>query len=162
MFLLQHNDWGLMEINYKNSLLFQMISTAKYFEKLFEQYIKELNTGISPSEHFALCVIKQTENCCQRDLAKIILKDRANTGKLVASLEEKGYISIELKTKDNRPVKILTITQEGKTIVKKVGKHIETILQKIIDEISLTIINQTKENLKIVKTSVEKIVKTNI
>ena len=71
MFLLQHNDWGLMEINYKNSLLFQMISTAKYFEKLFEQYIKELNTGISPSEHFALCVIKQTENCCQRDLCGI-------------------------------------------------------------------------------------------
>ena len=61
---------------------------------------------------------------CQRDLAKIILKDRANTGKLLDGLEKQGYITRTLSIKNNRPVKIVEITDEGR-------KKAEFVLDKI-------------------------------
>ena len=59
---------------------------------LFEQFFKKHDIGICAIEHLALKVIQDTKDCSQRDLAKVILKDRANTGKLANSLYQKGLI----------------------------------------------------------------------
>ena len=44
------------------------------------------------------------------------MKDRANTGKLLDSLEAKGLIKRDLAVKNNRPVKIVKITELGKKV----------------------------------------------
>lgn len=48
--------------------------------------------GISGECFAALDTISCNKGICQRDLAKLILKDRANTGRILNSLEEKGFI----------------------------------------------------------------------
>lgn len=121
-----------METKYKDSLIYQINSSAKCFEKVFEQFFKELELGISATEHLALTIVHDTKDCCQRDLAKIILKDRANTGKLAKSLEEKGLIKIAATIKNNRAVKILTITREGKKLVENSTKLLEPLIQQIV------------------------------
>jgi len=129
---------------------------------LFEQFFKELNLGLSSTEHLALKVISETKDCSQRDLAKIILKDRANTGKLANNLENKGLIKIELKTKNNRPVKIMTITKKGQKLCNKVMDLIEPIVQKIHNEISDEVLKETIETIKNFRKIVENTVKVNI
>ena len=109
-----------MKTKYEDSIFYHINSCARYFHVVFEQFFKELNVGISATEHLALAVIIETGNCCQRDLARIILKDRAGTGKLVNILQSKGLIKIKLTTKNNRPAKILTPTQKGIELRKKI------------------------------------------
>ena len=72
---------------------------------------------------------------CQRDLAKLILKDRANTGKLLDILADKGYISRELSVKNNRPVKLVNITDKGmdklNEVASKVRPNYNLVKEKI-------------------------------
>ena len=133
-----------MKIKFEDSLFYQIKISEKFFRTLFEQFFKELNLGISAIEHLALDIISQTPNCCQRDLARIILKDRAGTGKLACSLENKGLIKIELKTTHNRPVRILSIRE----ILKKTNDITKTISQKIQKRISHNVIEETRKTLK--------------
>lgn len=44
---------------------------------------------VTPDEFYALDAIMLNEGICQRELAKLILKDRPNTGRILDSLEKK-------------------------------------------------------------------------
>ena len=149
-------------MKYEDSLFYIINSCSKYFNMLLEQYFKNLNMGISATEYLALTVISENEECSQRDLARIILKDRANTGKLANTLENKGFIKINLKTKNNRPVKILTITKKGMNLCDKIMKTIQPVVDSLHKEISDEVLENTKNTIKNFRTSVEKIVKINI
>ena len=151
-----------MKTRYEDSLFYQIHSTAKYFDKLFEQFFKDINLGVSASEHLALMIIFDSNNCCQRDLAKILLKDRANTGKLVNSLKEKGLIDINLTTKNNRPVKILTITKTGVELVNKSMNLFEPLKKQIESVFTEKKLEETKKSLANFRESVSKAIKTNI
>ena len=153
---------GSMSTKFENSLFYQINLSSKCFNMLFEQFFKELNLGISATEHLALAIIIETQNCCQRDLAKIILKDRANTGKLAGLLEQKGLIKIEATIKNNRAVKILTPTKKGVDLNNKIMEIINPLLKKIKNEISEKIVEETKTALKNIREVVQKNVKINI
>ncbi len=73
---------------------------------------------------------------CQRDLAKLILKDRANTGKLLDSLEKKGFVSRHLSIKNNRPVKIVELTEEGAEKLKDINEKLEPNTKLIKEKIA--------------------------
>ena len=77
--------------------------------------------------------VSANEELCQRDLAKLILKDRANTGKLLDSLEAKGLVKRDLAVKNNRPVKIVKITEEGKRVYNETYAKL-TPHHKIVEE----------------------------
>ncbi len=147
---------------YEDSLFYQIHVSAKIFHMLFDQFFKELEIGLSANEHLALKIISETKDCCQRDLARILLKDRSNTGKLVNYLKEKGYVEIKLTTKNNRPAKILTVTTKGAKIIDEMSKISEPIVEKIQSEISQETIEKTKKTLQNFIKVVEKAVKTNI
>lgn len=149
-------------MNYEDSLFYLINSCSKYFNMLFEQYFKNLNMGISATEHLALRVILDNKECSQRDLAKIILKDRANTGKLANSLYQKGLIKINLKTKNNRPVKTLTITKKGLNLCNKIMETVEPVVEKLHKEISAEVLENTKNTIKNFRKVVENIIEINI
>ena len=153
---------GSMKTKYENTLFYQINSCAKYFNKLFDRFFDDLDMGLSSGEHLALGVIMETKDCCQRDLARIILKDRANTGKLVNILEQKGLIKIELKTKNNRPVKILSPTKHGCELWQKATDVIKPSIDKIKEKITEEEIEDLIKTLKNFRKIVEKTVKVNI
>ena len=157
-----HNKKASMKTKYEDSIFYHINSCARYFHVVFEQFFKELNIGISATEHLALAVIIETGNCCQRDLAKIILKDRAGTGKLVNILQNKGLIEIKLTTKNNRPAKILIPTQKGMELNEKIRIIIMPLLSEIRKELDEQTLDKTSETLKHLKNIVEKIMKKNI
>ena len=126
----------IMKTRYEETLIYQINSSAKHFDKLFDQFFKQVNIGVTASEHLALMVIHDTKDCCQRDLARVLLKDRANTGKLAKSLEEKGLVKIEATIKNNRAVKILTITKKGKKLIDESVKLIEPMREQILTKFS--------------------------
>ena len=113
-----------MKTHFTDTIFYQIELTAKYCKLLGSQVFEKYNAGISCEEYTVLDVLANSPKMCQRDLAKIILKDRANTGKLLDGLEKQGYITRTLSIKNNRPVKIVGITDEGR-------KKAEFVLDKI-------------------------------
>ena len=121
--------------HFTDTIFYQVELTARYTKMLGMQLFGKLGVGLTIDEFSALDTISAHKELCQRDLAKLILKDRANTGKLLDSLESKGYIQRELTAKNNRPVKIVKITESGIKIYKdtyeKLQPHHETVKKKI-------------------------------
>ena len=124
-----------MKEHYIDTIFYQIELTAKYCKMLGQQVFEQYDTGISLEEYTILDTLIRNKDLCQRDLAKLILKDRANTGKLLDTLEKKGLISRKLAVKNNRPVKIIEITKDGifkaEDAAEKIRPHYKQINEKI-------------------------------
>ena len=121
--------------HFTDTIFYQIELTSRYTRLLGIQLFGRLGVGLTIEEFSALDTISANEDLCQRDLAKLILKDRANTGKLLDSLESKGFVQRELAIKNNRPVKTVKITDEGKKIYcetyEKLAPHHRFVEDKI-------------------------------
>ena len=142
-----------------DTIFYQIELTAKYCKLLGQQTFDKFNLEISLDEYYVLDVLTINESLCQRDIAKLILKDRANTGKLLDSLAKKGYITRELTAKNNRPVKLVKITDIGREkieeIVEKVGPHYRLIREKINSTNIIKVGTLLKELREILKETIE-------
>ena len=124
-----------MKKHFTDTIFYQIELTAKYCKLMGQQVFEKYNVGLTVEEYSVLDTLICKPEICQRDLAKLILKDRANTGKILDSLEKHGYIRKKLAIKNNRPVKIAEITDSGKAKVEEVyGKlrpHMEIVMERI-------------------------------
>lgn len=132
--------------HFTDSIFYQMELTAKYCRSLGMQFFTKLEMPITLDEFSALDVIKLNDGICQRELAKIILKDRANTGRILSSLEEKGFIERFVDTKNNRLVRKMILTENGEKIFSEVSQKIKKQLSQIPKIIS----DEEKENIKLI------------
>ena len=113
-----------MQNHFTETIFYQIELTAKYTKMLGQQVFEKFNVDLTIEEFSVLDVLVCSDRLCQRDLAKLILKDRANTGKLLDSLEKKGLIERKLSIKNNRPVKFVKITPKGIEERKKITEKI--------------------------------------
>ena len=113
-----------MKEHFTDTIFYQIELTAKYCKLLGAQVFEQFNVGLSVEEYSILDTLSVMDELCQRDLAKLILKDRANTGKILDCLEKKGLITRKLSIKNNRPVKLIEITEDGKRKVTEATKRI--------------------------------------
>lgn len=124
-----------MKKHFTDTIFYQIELTAKYCKLMGQQVFEKYHVGLTVEEYSVLDTLICKPEICQRDLAKLILKDRANTGKILDSLEKHGFIRRKLAIKNNRPVKIAEITDLGKAKVEEVyGKlkpHMEIVMEKI-------------------------------
>ena len=130
--------------HFTDSLFYQMELTAKYCRSLGVQVFTKLNFPITVDEYSAMDVIMLHDGICQRELAKLILKDRANTGRILNTLEQKGYIERFVDTKNKRLVRKMVITDEGKKIFKKASD----VLKEHLSSIPKILTDEEKETLK--------------
>jgi len=121
-----------MEVDYLSSTYYQIRLTAKYLKIFSTQMFAKIGAEISFDEYIALELLKKQGKMCQRDLAKLLLKDRANTGRICNSLCDKQYITINIEEKNKRPVKNLILTDSGEEYLKKLNKKIEPLLMEIM------------------------------
>jgi DNA-binding MarR family transcriptional regulator len=126
---------ALLQKHYTDTIFYQIELTAKYCKLLGAQVFEQFKTGITIEEFAVLDTLLCNKELCQRDLAKQILKDRANTGKLLDSLEKKGLLTRKLAMKNNRPVKIIQITEVGKKKVLEAADRIRPYFLMIKEKI---------------------------
>lgn len=148
--------------HYTESIYHEMELTAKVMRMMAVQFFEKLNNGLIPDEYVALDVIACNENICQRDLAKLILKDRANTGRIVESLEKKGYINRSVDTKNNRLVRKLNLTEIGHKMVDEITKKVQIQLEETNNLISREEIEKLKVGIRAFRASLEKLTEVKI
>ena len=117
--------------HYTESIYYQFEQTAKYCKYLGIRLFQKLSIDITVDEYSALDIIVQHDGICQRDLARIILKDRANTGRILNSLESKGYIERFADVKNNRLVRKMKLTKFGKEKYEVISELLRGYIDKI-------------------------------
>ena len=131
--------------HYINSIYYQIEQTAKYCKCLAVQLFQKLELGITFDEFIVLDTIDANGCICQRELAKLILKDRASTGRLLSALESTGYIERYVDTKNNRLVRKVQLTAQGidtlKEITQKVRDYLASLPKIHTEEDKETLLN---------------------
>lgn len=148
--------------HYTDSIHYELEQTARLMRILTLQLFEKLEISISPDEYFALDTVSINAWICQRDLAKLLLKDRANTGRILNSLEEKGFITRFIDTKNNRLVKKMGITEAGLRELGSINKKFKRYFDGITKKISTEEVDRVHEALKKFRLDLEKNVNMNI
>ena len=122
---------------YTESMYYQIKLTEKLCKIFCKQLEDTLNLPITMDEFTMLNIINEHNgDIHQRDIAKMLFKDRANTGKMLNKLEEKGYIEKFEKVRNKRQVNILTVTEEGLKTIEYMRSELEPIFNGIEKRIS--------------------------
>lgn len=148
--------------HFTESLYYELVLTTKYMRMLGAQVFEQECIDMTPDEFSTLDVISCHSGICQRDLAKLILKDRANTGRLLDSLEERGFITRNLVERNNRPIKQINITPEGEKFLRVTTAVLREHFKSINCCISEEKVQETCEFLKKFREIVGKIIKSTI
>ena len=134
----------------------------RLMRKLQLQMFQKLGFDISLDEYAALDIISINAGVCQRDLAKLLLKDRANTGRILDSLEEKGLVTRFIDTKNNRLVKKMGITEKGYKKLNEITKKIEVHVSNFAGKFSHSDIEKMHDMLRNFRAHLEEVVEMNI
>ena len=137
-----------MKEHFVNTIYYQIELTARYCKILGQQVFEKYVSNLSLEEYTILDTLMLKQDLCQRDLAKLILKDRANTGKLLDTLEKKGFITRRLAIKNNRPVKIIDITELGVNIANDAAQKIKPHYKQLMEKVNNSDIRKVGDLLK--------------
>jgi len=148
--------------HYTDSIFYQLKQTARLCKYLGSTIFAKLNIPITLDEFAAMDIIMVNGEICQRDLAKLLLKDRPNTGRILDSLEEKKYIERFADTKNNRLVRRMKLTSEGESVFNMASEIIRNYVAKTPRAFSEDDKKQLKFLLQKFKESLEQEVEVNI
>lgn len=148
--------------HYTDNIHYELEQTSRLMNMLTNQLFKKLELSITFDEYIALDTVSINAGICQRDLAKLILKDRANTGRILNELEQKGFITRFIDTKNNRLVKKMGITETGLQELNSINNKIKTYLSGVTKRIPPEDVDKVRDILRAFRLELDKIVETNI
>lgn len=122
--------------HYTESIIYSMEQTVTYFKIKGAQFFNQLNLGVTIDQFGVLDAIYCNNDICQRDLSKIVLRDRSNTGRILNILEKNGFVRREIETKGKRLVKKIYITDNGKKIIEENHEKLRTAFLKVFENVS--------------------------
>jgi len=91
--------------------------------KLFNQ----LELGINSNQYAILETIYKNDGFYQRELTRLILKERSMIARTLNKLESLGFIERSIGINNNRLVKKVFITQKGRNIVETNQQNLKNI-----------------------------------
>lgn len=150
------------EKHFINSIYYQLEQTAKYCKYLGNQLFEKLNLPIPLDEFVILDTVSIHGEICQRDLAKLILKDRPTTGRLLNSLEEKGLIKRFADTKNNRLVRKTKLTAKGEKLLEEMTKVLKDYFAGLPEILSGEKVVELKQRISEFREGLEKEVEMKI
>lgn len=122
--------------HYTESIIYSMEQTVTYFKIKGAQFFNQLNLGITIDQFGVLDAIYCNDDICQRDLSKIVLRDRSNTGRILNILEKNGFVKREIETKGKRLVKKIYITDNGRKIIEENHEKLRVAFVKVFENVS--------------------------
>ena len=149
--------------HFSESIFYEMEQIAIYLDHHGKNFFDELSDGIINSEEFrTIDVIICNPDICQRDLAKLILRDRVRTGRILDSLENKGIIKRYGDIKNNRLVKKMELTEQGKKIYEELIIKIRPHFEKLSEKFTKEQYDSLKGLLKSLKNAISELVEIKV
>ncbi len=150
------------KLHYTDSIHYELEQTSRLMKKLTNQLFEKVGITLTMDEYAALDTVSINAGICQRDLAKLILRDRANTGRILDSLEQKGFITRFIDTKNNRLVRKMGITEIGLKELDMINKKVKQYLEGVTKKVTPADVEKVQETLRSFRIELEKTVEFNI
>ena len=148
--------------DFSKCAFYRIQKLAIYTNQLAKNFFEIRNVDITHDEFIAINQILNHPDICQRDLAKLILRDRVRTGRILDSLEEKGYISRTNDTKNNRLVRRLKVTKAGKKLYETQFAIMEKVMAKLLEKFSEEKMLELRDTLIQLEEALSEVVEFNI
>ncbi len=149
-------------VDFTESVFYKIQQLAIYTKKLGENFFEIRNVDLTDDEFAALNYILNHPNICQRDLAKMLLRDRVRTGRILTSLEDKGFVKRVNSTKNNRLIRQLQITKSGQKIYSEQFAIMSKVMEKLLEKFSAQQMDELMESLSNLENALAEIVEFNI
>ena len=150
------------KVDFSKSVFYKITQLSIYLDTLAKNFFEIRNVDLTIDEFHALNAILNYPDICQRDLAKLLLRDRVRTGRILTSLEEKGYIKRTNDTKNNRLVRRLQITKSGEKIYSNEFKIMTQIMSKLLEKFSMEQMEELRVSLSKLENALAELVEFNI
>ncbi len=125
--------------HYTKTLPYELELTSRVLHEAAKCYFEQCNFPISPEEFAILDCLYLKPDIIQIDLAKMILKGRAHTGRFLKSLEDKKLIVRKQVKKANKTVTQNLITKEGLSLYNNMRKQMDKYIQETNPDINIQI-----------------------
>ena len=143
--------------HFTDSIFYSIEQIARYIEINGKEFFAKLTTEVTPEEFRTLDVILCNADICQRDLAKLILRDRVRTGRILDSLEAKGLIKRFSDMKNKRLVKKMVLTELGKKYYSEVTEKLHPYLGKFYEKFTNSQLDELKKLLSLLENAVSSV-----
>jgi DNA-binding MarR family transcriptional regulator len=140
---------------YINSFPYALEQTARLCHENAKRLLESITDKISIDEFAVLDTIIAKPELSQADLARLILKGKAHTGRFLMSLEEKGFVERHVREREGKLIKVATATQKGLSHYKEILTNLKPSIEAFEKVISEREIAQVKESLKTFRTAIE-------
>ena len=140
--------------HFTDSIFYSIEQIARYIEINGKDFFAMLTTEITPEEFRTLDVIMCNPDICQRDLAKLILRDRVRTGRILDTLESKGFILRYSDMKNKRLVKKMTLTEYGEKYFEEISQKLYPYLSEFYEKFTVVQLDELKKLLELLKKAV--------
>ena len=115
---------------YIDSFPYEIELTARVCHENARQLLESITDEISIDEFAILDTLTARSGLSQADLARLILKGKAHTGRFLISLEEKGFIERHIEEKNGKLIKVSDVTPKGKKLYNDIVERFKPAVEK--------------------------------
>lgn len=141
---------------YIDSFPYEIELTARVCHENARQLIESFTDEVSIDEFTVLDTLIARPGLSQADLARLILKGKAHTGRFLMSLEDKGFIERHIEEKNGKLIKVSCVTPKGKTLYNSVIEHFKPAVEKFDSIIPQDQCEMIIQNLRNFREAIEK------
>lgn len=142
---------------YIDSLPYEIELTARICHENAKRMIESYTNVVSIDEFAVLDTIIARPNLSQADLARLILKGKAHTGRFLMSLEEKGLIERHVEEREGKLIKVSSVTEAGQALYKDIVLHLRPSIKKFEKEMSEEEVEKIIYHLRSFRAAIEKV-----
>lgn len=132
---------------YAGSLPYLVEKASVYIRLRGSLLLNEFGVDLSVEQFTTLDAIATNPHICQRDLAKIVLKDRSNVSRILNILEDKDLIKRVTSSKQNRVVKMIEMTQKGRELLDSIAPKMKDDMNNFLQNFDESKLDYMKETL---------------
>ena len=141
---------------YIDSFPYEIELTARVCHENARQLIESFTDKVSIDEFTVLDTLIARPGLSQADLARLILKGKAHTGRFLMSLEDKGFIERHIEEKNGKLIKVSSVTPKGKKLYNGVIERLKPAVEKFDSIIPQDQCEMIIQNLKNFREAIEK------
>lgn len=144
---------------YIDSFPYEIELTARICHENAKRLLENCTKEVSIDEFTVIDTLIARPGLSQADLARLILKGKAHTGRFLMALEEKGLVERHIEERDGKLIKVSDITPKGHALYEKVIAKFEPAVAEFDKVIPEEECRKIIEKLRELRTSIEKVSK---
>jgi len=144
---------------YINSFPYEIELTARVCHENARRFLESFTSEISIDEFSILDTIVAKPGLSQADLARLILKGKAHTGRFIMDLEKKGLVERHVAERGGKLIKVADITPKGLALYNSIFKDLRPSFEKFEESIPKEEVEKIKAKLREFRQKIEKVSK---